>query len=156
MQIDKKILNPENYKGFRKIIILNSTVKNLKNEINKLQKQANPILKNMEKISKSYENEQNEILKLQSQINDIKAKIKPDQDKYNIELEKLKLLDAKADLIKNKIYPIVQSEIDGKLDEFEEARDIIEEKGVIYIKIYDKIEEYIKSIRTKNAVVKKI
>lgn len=147
MQIDKELLSEKNYTGSRRIMISNQMVTKFKKEIDELQKQANPILKKMEKISESIKPEMEEIGELQKKIREIKEKIKPEEDKYQTELKKVELIDQKADNIKNKIYPIVFKELEGKLEEFEEARQVITDKGVVYVEIHDKIEDFIKMLR---------
>lgn len=86
----------------------------------------------------------------EAQIFKIREEMKPHKDAWDAEHEKVQVIDRKAAVIKEKIIPFVKEELKGKLEEFEEAKHLIEKDGVVYAEIYDQLEEFIKNYRAKN------
>lgn len=152
MFLAPEILDEKNYTGGRLVQIKSQTVYKLKKEIDKIQKEANPILNKMEKLGKQMEPGMVKIRELQKQIAEIQEEIKPIREQYDIEHKKVEVKDQRATLIKNKIYPIVQKELDGTLAEFEEGRNIVDKKGVLFVNVVDKLEEYVKQQRASKKI----
>lgn len=148
MKIDKELLSEKNYTGTRLIWIKNPMVAKLKKEIETIQKQANPFLKKMDKMTKVLDPFYTKMREHQDAIKKIQEEMKPTKDLYDIELKEVEALDSKATLIKNKITPIIHKELEGQLEEFEEARQTITKGDVIYVEVINKIEDFIKGYRT--------
>ena len=147
MQINKEILSEENYTGVRRIEVSDAMITKYKAEIDKYQKQANPFLTEMEKISKVLDPDYAEIKDLQDKVKVIKDRMQPTLELYQLELAKVELIDKKAQAIKNKLQPIVDKLIAGKLEEFEKPNQLITEKGRHYVEVSDTIEDFIKARR---------
>jgi chromosome segregation ATPase len=154
MNIPKDILSEKNYTGTRLIRVENTLVYKLKKELNELQKKANPTLAKMDIISKKLDPYYAQIGQLDEKIKLLKQEVAPHRELYDIEVKKVELIDQKAQLIKNKIQPIVDAEIQGKLEEFEKPLHVTDKKGVLYVEVQNELEETIKNIRARNAKIK--
>ena len=152
MFIPEDFLEVKNYDGTRLIEINDKKVVQLKAELKKLQLEANPILKETEKIFPKLDPFYVKKQKLMAEIKKLEEEMKPVNDEYMIHAEKLEKIDQKAQLIKNKMQPIVVDIVKGQLKEFEKANQIVEKEGKMYVEVTDEVEEKIKAIRaTKNA-----
>lgn len=150
MQINKEVLSEKNYTGTRLIPLVDAQVVKFKKELGKFQKQANPFLKKMESYTKVLDPFYKQIAALEEQKKKIQEQMRPTKELYDIELKKVELIDQKAALVKQKIQPLVANFVKDKLSEFEVALQLIEKNNMIYIEVADKLEEFIKSYRSKN------
>lgn len=152
MQIDPALLSEDKYTGTRLIEITNSKVRELMKEVGKIQKQANPILDEMDKILKGgLEEFQRQIQIKRSEIVEIQNQMKPQKDEYDVLLKRVELKDNKAQLIKNKIQPLVDQELEGQLGEFEKPLHVVVKDHKIYVEVQDSLEEFIKQKRDANS-----
>ena len=152
MQIDKELLSERNYTGSRLIEIVNPKLDELQVELSALQQEINPVLDKLSaeyypKLDPLYKEVQelNEKVKaLKDQIGDITRSFQPD-------IEIIESTEQKATLVKNKMQPLIQKEIEGKLEEFEIARHTVVKDGKLYVEVFDEIEEKVKAIRVSKA-----
>lgn len=154
MQIEKELLAEDKYTGIRLIPIKTHTVYQMAKEVDKIQKQANPILDEMEKLSKE------KLEPTQIKIRELKEEIKKLQDnpeyiqaidEYEVLLKRVELKDNKATVIKNKMQPLVDAEIEGQLGEFEKPLKLIGKDGKYFVEVIDELEEWLKGKRKNNA-----
>lgn len=85
------------------------------------------------------------------EISQIREEMKPSKDAWDSEHEKVQAIDRRAAVIKEKMIPFIHAHLDGKLGEFEEAKHLIEKDNKVYAEVFDLIEEFIKTHRTKHA-----
>jgi chromosome segregation ATPase len=84
------------------------------------------------------------------EISKIREEMKPHKDEWDkIHNEQVMPIEMEARVIKEKIVPLVNSELEGKLGEFEEAKHLVERDGKIYAEVFDLIEEFVKAHRAK-------
>jgi uncharacterized coiled-coil DUF342 family protein len=150
MNIPKEYLSEKSYTGASKITIDNQLVIKFMKELAEYQKEVNPFLDKMEKISTKLKPYQEQIDQLRTKINQLVEESKPIKDEYDVQMKKVQAVDAKAQLIKNKVMPIVLDEIKDKLSEFEEAVDAKYEDGKAVVTIMDRIELAVINIRKQN------
>jgi hypothetical protein len=159
MQIDKELLSEDKYTGNRLIPIKSYTIVKMMKEVEKIQKQANPILDEMDKLTKDkLEKFTTEIGKHREAIQAIQndPEYKQAQAEYEVLLKRVELKDDKATVIKNKIQPLVDAELEGQLGEFEKPLHLTMQKGKLYVEVADEVEEFIKAKRKKNAPAKSV
>ena len=147
MQISKEILSEKNYTGSRLIEITDAKVIELKAKLTEFQKEANPILEEMEKISPLMDPIFSEIRELEAKKEELRSSLAPIRAPYDELLKKVEVIDTKAQVIKNKIQPIVNKLVAPDLGEFEKAMHVIEKDGKLFVEVVDEIEERVKAIR---------
>lgn len=139
----------------RKISITNTTIMKFLEEKKELQKKLNPIVKRIEQKVKPLDPYYEQIRQLNEKIKSLKEEMKPFEQEYQIEAKKAETIDAQAQAIDNKLKPLIADELKNiELGEFEEAREVNLDKGMIIIKIVDRIEEFKNSLRLRKAQVK--
>lgn len=117
MRIDKK--NFEKYEEPKKIELSNPDIEKLWNQILDLRKELIPLA---EKGAAYY-------------------------DKYQKKYEKVKKLEEKVGQIQTKLAPLVQEELEGKLEEFDILQGIDKDGGKMVAKIAYAIDEWVKNYR---------
>lgn len=150
MQIPQEYLEEKNYTGSRLIEINDSAVLALKEELKKLQDEANPHLEASEEFLPEMDRIYGLIQKLEQDKKELQEEVKPIREKYDEVMKPVEEIDQRATLIKNKITPMVNDLVKDQLGEFEKALQLKEEDGKIYVEVVDEIEEKIKAIRQKN------
>lgn len=150
MKISKEILAEKNYEGTRLVEIKDPKIKQLHEELTKLQKEANPHLKIMESITPKLDPLFTKLRELDEQKTKIKDQMTPIRAPYDIELKIVEGIDQKAQLIKNKMQPLVLRLVNPLLGEFEKANQLVEKGGKMYVEVVDEIEEKVKAIRLAN------
>ncbi len=148
MQIPKEVLAEKNYEGTRLIEITDEKVSELNLKLKELQKEANPHLEIMEKITPQLDPLYTKLRELEEQKSKIKAEMEPVKAPYDEELKIVEKIDQRAQLIKNKMQPMINKFIEGQLGEFEKAVQMKEVDGKLFVEVIDEIEEKVKSIRS--------
>lgn len=139
MQIDKKYLSEDSYSNPRYVKIENEEVGKLYEVIKEHQEAVNPFLKRYEEIEEK------------------KAELKKPYDDYAAEtkqeledmMEAMKNEDQKAAKVKEKLIPLIEEEIIPVLTELEEFVGLEKKDDGYYAKINDRVEEFIKAIRSQ-------
>ncbi len=152
MNIPKEVLSEKNYSGTRLIEITNPLVNKYVKEITKIQvEKLNPLLNDAKykSLTSKMDVLYSQIGQLNDKLKQLKLEVEPIRAEYDVFAEKMLKLEQKAQLIKNKIQPIIDSEISGKLGEFEKPLHAKEKNGKIYVEIQDEIEETVKNIRAR-------
>lgn len=149
MQIPQEFLDEKNYEGSRLIEITDERVVKYNQELKKLQEEAEPFVKEMEKLSPPIDKIYTELRPIEDKRAELKAKLEPLLVPYREEMEKADKVYQRAQLIKNKITPIVNELVKPDLREFETAKEMIERDGKIYVEVIDELEEKIKQLRMK-------
>ena len=147
MQIDKELLSEKNYTGSRLIEITDEKVVELKLKLKEFQKEANPILLEMEKISPLMDPIFTKIRELEEEKKKLQDEMAPIRAPYDELLSQVEKIDIKAQAVKNKIQPLVNKIVVGQLGEFEKAMHLTEQDGKLYVEVIDEIEEKVKAIR---------
>lgn len=147
MQIPAEVLSEKNYTGSRLIEITDPKVIELRAQLVEFQKEANPILIEMDKISPELDVYFQKIAKLEEEKNKLREEMAPIRAPYDALLKEVEAVDSKAQLIKTKIQPLVNKLVEDQLGEFEKALHLKEEDGKLYVEIIDEIEEKVKAIR---------
>lgn len=147
MQINKDVLSEKNYEGTRLVEVTDEKIRQLHGELNKLQKEANPHLEIMEKITPQLDPLFTKLRELETEKQKVKDQMVPIRAPYDIELKAVELIDQRAQLIKNKMQPMILDIVKGDLAEFEKANQLIEKDGKLYVEVVDEIEETVKKIR---------
>jgi len=147
MQIDKELLSEKNYTGSRLIEITDEKVSELKLKLKEFQKEANPILLEMEKISPLMDPIFTKIRELEEEKKKLQDEMAPIRAPYDELLSQVEKIDVKAQAVKNKIQPLVNKIVVGQLGEFEKAMHLTEQDGKLYVEVIDEIEEKVKAIR---------
>ncbi len=145
------VLAEKNYEGNTLRLITDETIINLHKELNELQKEANPFLEEMERLTPQLDPHYTKIGDLQRQITEIKETMQPVRDEYEVNLKKVEEIDQRAQLIKNKIQPLAENLFAGEFSEFEKASQIVVKDDKLYVEVTDKLEDFIKSFRAANA-----
>lgn len=91
------------------------------------------------------------IKKREAEIHEIREELKPHKDAWDAEHIKVQEIDKRAAVIKEKMIPFVNKFLDGKLEEFEEAKHLVDNEDKIYAEVFDQLEEFIKTYRSKHA-----
>ena len=150
MQIDKEILAEKNYTGSRLILIEDEKLSELQAVLDGYQQSINPILDRLDRELYTVTNPlYQEMQELQAKAKEIKEKIVAKQAEFKIEMETLESTERKAQAVKDKMQPIILNYVKDQLDEFEEAKHTVVKEGKIYVEVFDKLEELIKSIRSR-------
>lgn len=147
MQIPAEVLSEKNYTGSRLIEITDAKVIELRAQLTEYQKEANPILNEMDKISPELDVFFQKIAKLEEEKNKLREEMAPIRAPYDELLKQVEVIDSKAQLVKEKIQPLVNSIVESQLGEFEKALHLKEEDGKLYVEVVDEIEEKVKAIR---------
>ena len=147
MFIPDKYLEEKNYDGTRLIEVNDKKVTELKAKLKELQVEANPILKETEKIFPKLDPFYVKKRQMMDDMKKLEVEMKPVHDEYMVHAEKLEKIDQKAQLIKNKIQPIVVELVNGQLKEFEKANQIVEKDGKMFVEVVDEVEEAVKKVR---------
>lgn len=156
MQLDPTLLSEKNYTGTRLILIEDEKLGELWKKKTEIQTSINPTLDKLKsELWDVLDEDYKELSVLNEKSAAIKEKIKDMQAKYAAELEKVQSAEQKARAIEDKIRPIVLKAIEGKLGEFETAKNTIVRDGKVYAEVYDEIEERVKAIRVQKANAKK-
>lgn len=137
MQIDEKVIAPENYSNPRFIEIKNTHVKTLYERIIDIQKGINPKLERLEEITKKKE-------ELKKPFTDYCAEVKQEEEELIAFMEGE---DAKAKKIKDKLVPMVQKAVKGQMGDFDEFVGLAIQGDTIVAKVNDRIEEFVKIVR---------
>lgn len=138
MKIDTELLKEENYSNPRLIEIKNEEVGTLYEQIKEHQANVNPFLERFEEIEAK------------------KAELRAPFDEYVKEtkqeledmMEKMQAEDQMASKVKEKLVPLVEDEVMPYLGELDEFVGLEKIDGVYYAKVNDRIEEWVKSIRS--------
>lgn len=148
MKIDPELLKESNYSGTRLIEIDNPKLQELNETLSSYQREINPIL---DRLSAEYyptiDPMYQEVQKLQSQIKEIKEKIAEQTEKFREDIQAIEAAEQKAGVIKNKMQPMILKAIEGKLGEFEIAKNTVVQDGKVFAEVYDELEEKVKAIR---------
>ena len=147
MQIPKELLEEKNYEGSRLIEVTDESVLALKEQLNELQKEANPHLTASEEFIPEMDRIYGEIQKLEAEKKKLQEEIAPIRAKYDEAIKPVEEIDQRAQLIKNKITPIVNELVKDQLGEFEKALQMKEEDGKLYVEVVDELEEKVKALR---------
>lgn len=151
MNIPAELLSEKNYSGTRVIEVTDPVINELRDELTKLQLEANPFLEKMDAITPEMDPIYKQIGELERQKKELIEKVTPIRAKYDVELQEVEKIDQKATLIKNKIEPLVRELVKDQLGEFEIAKQLIEVDGKVVVEVEDQLEEKIKALRAKNA-----
>ncbi len=152
MQIDPKVLAEINYTGSRLIEIDNPKLSELQKELSAYQQEINPII---DMLSAEYypviDPMYQKVQELNAEAKAIKEKIAEQTAMHKKSIEAIEAAEQKAGLIKNKMQPLILKEVEGKLSEFEIARNTVIKDEKIYVEVFDEIEEKVKALRTAKA-----
>lgn len=151
MQISKEILAEKNYEGTRLIEITDEKVVELNLKLKELQKEANPHLEIMEKITPQLDPLYTKLRELEEQKSKVKLEMEPIKIPYDEQLKIVEKIDQRAQLIKNKMQPLINKLVEPMLGEFEKAIQLKEVDGKLFVEVVDEIEEKVKSIRATKA-----
>ena len=147
MQIPKELLEEKNYEGTRLIELNDAKVIELQAKLKELQLEANPFLSEMEAMTPEMDPIYSELQTLEVKKQELQKQLAPIREKYDVPLQQVQKIEQKAQLIKDKIQPRVLKAIEKELGEFEQARNLNEKDGKIFVEVVDVIEEEIKKIR---------
>lgn len=139
MHIDKEILAEQNYANPRLVEITNTESHKLYEKVREHQEAVNPFLKRYEEIEAK------------------KAELKAPYEAYAKEvsqeledmMEKMKIEDQKASKVKAKLVPLIEEEVLPHLGELDEFVGIEKIEDKYYAKINDRIEEWVKAVRSQ-------
>lgn len=151
MQIPAEYLSEVNYEGTRLIKIEDETVTALTEELNKLQKEANPFLEQMEAITPELDPVYDEIRELELKKQELQKKVAPARARYDEIAKNVEEIDVRANAIKQKITPIILDLVKDELKEFEIPLHTTVKEGVMYVEVRDELEEKIKQLRAIKA-----
>jgi chromosome segregation ATPase len=158
MKIPVEILAEKNYEGTRLIEINDEAVNALNVELKANQKDALPLVQEMEAITPKLDpfykkiGEKRAIIKpIEDEIAAIKEEMEPTLNEFKAVEARLMPFEQKAQLIKNKMQPIILDLVTPQLSEFEKANQMLERDGKIYVEVIDEIEEKVKSVRAVKA-----
>lgn len=155
MNIDPKVFDEKNYTNPKFIPVTNKQVIELHKKIQDLQKKANPFIERFQEIEDKF----NEIRK---PLADLEAELLPKLKEYKSSVEKetqdlqdeLEKLNQQSSRIQEKMQPIVHTELDGKLAEFEDIVGVELVDNVLHYKIQDRLEEVVKNLRKTKTTIK--
>lgn len=147
MNIPKEFTSEKEYCGTRLIEINDESVTRLSNELKELQKEAEPFIDAMAKMSPAMDPIYTELRVVEDKRKELKDKLQPLLEPYQEEMAKADKVYQKAQLIKNKMTPIVNELVKPQLGEFETAKELKEKDGKIFVEVIDELEEKIKAIR---------
>lgn len=139
MQIEAKYLSEENYSNPKLIELTNQEAIDLYVQIVAHQEAVNPMLKRYEEIEEKK-------VELRKPFDEY---VKETKQEVEDMMEFMKNEDQKAAKIKEKLVPILEDEFVSKLGELEEFVGIIKgDDGKYYAKINDRVEEFVRAIRS--------
>ena len=147
MQIPKDLLSEKNYEGTRLIEVIDEAVLRLNAELKELQKEAQPFIDEMAKMSPAMDPIYTELRVVEEKRKELKDKLEPLLVPFREEMAKAEKVEQKAQLIKDKMIPIINSLVKSELGEFETAKELKEKDGKIFVEVIDEIEEKIKAVR---------
>lgn len=155
MKIPKEILSEANYEGSRLILITkedNSKIYDLQSTLSSYQKELNPIL---DKLQKEYYSVADplytELKALQEKVRGLQTQLRDLGEKHKEDTSLLEAIEQKAQLVKNKIQPMILKAVEPLLGEFETAKHTVFKDDMIYVEVFDEIEETIKNTRRAKA-----
>jgi len=149
MQIPKELLNEKNYEGTRLIEVNHDKIKELQGILKELQLEAKPFLEEMEKISPKMDPIYTELGEIERKKKGLHDKLAPHRAEYDVPLKEVEKIDQRAQLVKDKIQPLVMKIVEKEVSEFEQARQLVEKDGKLFVEVADMLEEKIKEIRAK-------
>lgn len=152
MQIDPTLLSEKNYTGTRLILIEDERIDELQKALTDEQLSINPVLDRLQEeyysvIDPMYQ----EVQKLNERVKEIKANVAEKTKEFQPEIETIEATEQRAQLIKGKMQPIILKAVEGKLGEFETAKNTVVRDGKVYAEVYDEIEEKVKAIRASKS-----
>lgn len=150
MNIPAEFLKESQYEGSRLVEIDDKTILKYKGDLKKLQEEINPILDKTQGMYKELDVINQELQSLEMRKQELRRKAEEVQEPYQEDLDQMRKIDLKAANIKNKVQPLVEKFMEGKLGEFEVAKQLIEKDEKVYVEVFDEIEEKVKAIRAKN------
>jgi DNA repair exonuclease SbcCD ATPase subunit len=137
MQIDSKFLTEENYSNPRFVPVTSEKVKYFYEEIQNLQKEANPKIQRFNEI-------ETKMIELRKPFDDYKNEVEAETKQLKDELD---ALNQKSSALQEKMLPLVLEDIAGKLNEFDDIVGVDRQDDVISYKIHDKLEDTVKALR---------
>ena len=127
MQLDPKLLTPENYTNPRYVPLENEEIAKLYEKLMSIQDAVSPDLERYEELEKQAAGTKEEMKEL---------------------VEKMNVQNQKASKVKEKLVPLVEDAVMKELTELEEFVGIEKrDDGKYYAKINDRIEEWVKAVR---------
>jgi len=138
MKIENELLKEENYSNPRLIEITNEEVGALYEQIKVHQTNVNPFLTRFEEIEAKK-------IELKAPFDEY---VKETKQELEDMMEKMQSEDQMASKIKEKLVPLVEDEVMPHLGELDEFVGLEKIDGKYYAKVNDRIEEWVKSIRS--------
>lgn len=139
MQIDTSLFTEDKYTNPRMIEIKNPEIAELYTVIREHQENANPFIKRFNEIEEKK-------AELRAPLDAYVKETKQEQEDL---IEKMQNEDQLAAKVKEKLVPMVEDEIIPQLGELDEFVGLEKIDGKLYAKINDRVEEWIKAIRSQ-------
>ena len=148
MQIPTEYLSEKNYEGSRLIEIVDENVLRLFKERAEILKSGEPIMAEMDTLSKPLDEFYIKLKPLEEERKKIKEDMQPATEAYQSVVERMdKEIYQKTRLIDQKLNPMVDELVKEQLSEFEKAKTLTEKEGKYYVEVEAQLEEKIKLIR---------